>query len=103
MENVKFSPEYHCTCIWMKDNDVFKPIEYVKVPISRQLVDELETFDEKVFNIIDWDNPLGPSPMSFTEREQLYRLAKSLCQKVALELGKNYNVIDETDWMKPEE
>ena len=40
---------------------------------------------------------------SFTEREQLYRLAKSLCQKVALELGKNYNVIDETDWMKPEE
>ncbi|MBQ8194821.1 MAG: hypothetical protein IJZ47_05580 [Oscillospiraceae bacterium] len=101
MIDVRFYPEYFCTSLQLK-KDIFLPTEYKNLPLSEQLISELEKLDEEIMNVIDWGDPGGESPMSFEERERLYEFAKELCHKVENELGENYNVIDCSDWLKPE-
>lgn len=104
MIDVKFLPEYFATSVWIKSKDIFKPIgEYNRLPLSEQLIKELEKFDDAVMDILDWSNPGGESPMSFEERRDLYELAKDLCRRVQDELGGDYNVIDRTGWLEPKE
>ncbi len=104
MIDVKFLPEYFATSVWIKSKDIFKPIgEYNRLPLSEQLIKELEKFDDAVMGTLDWDNPGGESPMSFEERRNLYELAKNLCKKLQDELGNDYNVIDCTDCLEPKE
>lgn len=104
MIDVKFLPEYFTTSVWIKLEDIFVPVEeYDKLPLSEQLIKELEKFDDAVMDILDWSNPGGKSPMSFEERRNLYELAENLCRRVQDELGGDYNVIDRTGWLKPKE
>ncbi len=104
MINIKFLPEYFATSVWIKSKDVFVPIgEYNRLPLSEQLIKELEKFDDAVMDILDWSNPGGESPMSFEERMDLYELSKDLCKKVQDELGGDYNVTDCTGWLEPKE
>ncbi len=104
MVDVKFLPEYFATSVWIKSEDIFVPIgKYDKLPLSEQLIKELEKFDDAVMGILDWSNPGGESPMSFEERKDLYELSKNLCKRVQDELGGDYNVIDRTGWLEPKE
>ncbi len=102
MIDVRFHPEYCTTSLQIKE-DIFLYTEYKNLPLSERLIAELEKLDNEIMNVIDWDNPGGESPMSFEEREKLYKSAKELYQKIKEELGENYNVIDCCDWLNPKD
>ena len=101
MIDVRFHPEYFITSLTIKE-DIFLRTEYKKLPLSEQLIAELESLDREIANVIDWDNPGGESPMTYEESKKLYEFAKALCIKAQEELGENYNVIDCSDWLNPD-
>ena len=102
MIDVRFHPEYFTTSLAIKE-DIFLRTEYKNLPLSEQLIAELEKLDRGIANVIDWDNPGGESPMTYEEQKELYEFAKDLCKKVQEELGENYNVIDCSDWLNPDD
>lgn len=101
---IKFMPEYYTTSLWAVNKtalDQFNtPIQYTDIALSLELIKRLETFDDNIMNIIDWNNPVGESPMNFEEREFLYQEALILLEEIRKELGKNFEVINYLDWIK---
>ncbi len=103
MIDVRFHPEYCCTSIHIK-SDIFLPVEdYKDLPLSEQLIAELERLDDRVMDVIDWSNPGGESPLTYEERKELYQFAQSIYQKIKEELGDDYNVVgDCSGWLNPD-
>ena len=50
--------------------------------------------------LIDWDNPGGESPLSYDEREALWKQGQILLEEIRIELGEDFEVTDESDWIK---
>lgn len=103
---IRFDPEYFATSLWTVSDsarDEFGcDIAYEKLPLSKQLVERLEKFDDKVMDIIDWSEPNGDSPMTIEERRALYREGQELMVAVIDELGSDFEVIDCLDWINPD-
>lgn len=104
---IRFLPDYSCTSLWPDNekarSDFKMPIEYTELNLSAELIQRLETFDDRIMDIIDWSNPAGPSPLSKEERIQLYNDGKQLLELVRKELGDNFEVLDKLDWIYPKE
>lgn len=102
---IRFMPEYHATSLWpVSENayaDLGTPIAYKTVGLSADLIERLETFDEHILTMIDWDDPGGDCPLTNEERTRLYQEGTALLQMVRTELGTAYEVIDALDWIKP--
>ena len=104
---LRFNPDYNCTSLWPEDEEAIKrfdlgPIDYEDLELSKDLIVELEKFDESVMTILDWNNPGGPSPLSKAERLAIYDNGKVILEKVRKELYPDYEVIDQLDWVKTE-
>lgn len=103
MIDVRFYPEYCCTSIQIK-SDIFLPVEdYKDLPLSEQLIAELERLDDRVMDVVDWSNPGGESPLTYEEQKELYQFAQIIYQKIKEELGDGYNVVDDcSGWLNPD-
>ena len=44
---------------------------------------------------LDWDNPAGPTPWSLEECERFNLAARTLLQRLRVQLGSDYEVVDE--------
>lgn len=104
---IRFMPEYTAPSLWPVNRaahaDFGIPIHYDQVGLSDALTKKLEAFDHKIMGIIDWNDPAGKSPMTPEERKALYQEGKRLMQETIQELGEDFEVIDELDWIKGEE
>lgn len=103
---IRFDPEYFATSLWSVSDsaksDFGYNIAYEKLELSEELIKRLERFDNRVMNIIDWSDPKNDSPMTPDEQRQLYRDGKQLLAEVSAELGSEFEVLDNLDWIDPD-
>ena len=99
---LKFLPEYQCTCLWKMEKDIYTPVvSYAELGLPLDLIASLEAFDLAIMNIIDWDDPSGPSPLTIEERLTLYHTGLALYEKVNAFLKEDYNMSNHLDWINP--
>lgn len=100
---LRFMPEYYATSLWAQDQktkDVYGyEISYQSLGLSKPLIEALEAYDEKILSLIDWKDPAGPSPMNQDERKALYEKGLSLMDDIEKELGNDFQIIDESQWI----
>ena len=46
------------------------------------------------------NNPGGESPLSFEKREVIWKKGQLLLEELRIELGEDFEVTDESDWIK---
>ena len=101
---IKFMPEYNATSLWSVSDSAYEDlgigIKYKRLNLSEELIEKLEKFDESIMGLIDWDNPGGESPLSYDEREALWKQGQILLEEIRIELGEDFEVTDESDWIK---
>ena len=97
-------PEYNATSLWAVSDSAYEDlgigIKYKRLNLSEGLIEKLEEFDESIMGLIDWDNPGGESPLSYDERETLWKQGQILLEEIRIELGEDFEVTDESDWIK---
>ena len=102
-----FGPEYDAASLWSRNQAAydafgFGGISYEKLPLSGGLVRLLEQFDSHCLGIIDWSDPGKGDIRPQSEAEEYYLTGLRLLELVRAELGGDYEVLDELDWIKPE-
>jgi len=101
---IKFMPEYNATSLWAVSDSAYEElginIKYEKVKLSSDLHERLVKFDERIFELVDWDNPGGESPLTAEERTSIWDEGQLLLERIRTELGDDYEVVDELGWIK---
>lgn len=101
---IKFMPEYNATSLWAVSNSAYEDlgigIKYKKLKLSKDLIDKLELFDERIMGLIDSENPGGESPLSSEERESIWNEGQLLLERIRAELLDEFEIIDESGWIK---
>lgn len=101
---IRFSPDYGATSLWPVNEEAKKcfsmPIKYEELLISDSLKMGLEKFDNCVMNTIDWNNPGNQSLISGEEVQMIYENGLKLIQLLREELGHEYEIIEDFDWIK---
>lgn len=100
---LRFMPEYYATSLWAGDTqteDIYGyEVSYSSLELSKKLIQKLEAYDEKILSLIDWKDPAGPSPVNQGERKALYELGLSLMEDIKKELGNDFQIINEAQWI----
>lgn len=101
-----FSPEYFETSLWSKNqaaDDAFGwgPVEYEKLPLSKELVKMLKMFDNNTVGILDWSDPGKGDIRPRDEAEEHYLTGVKLMEMVRAELGDEFEILDGLAWIKP--
>lgn len=103
---IRMLPEYMATCLWpVSDNaydDLGIPIDYETLHLSEKLTEELKRIDDDVLDIVDWSDPHNESSMSKEERYELLNRGKKLLELIRAELGPDFDVQDDLDWIVAE-
>lgn len=101
---IRFMPEYFATSLWAKSDSAYEDlginIKYEEVNLSADLIERLNAFDDSILEIIDWNNPGGESPLSHEKREVIWKKGQLLLEELRIELGEDFEVTDESDWIK---
>ena len=101
---IKFMPEYNATSLWAVSDSAYEDlgigIKYKKLNLSEELIEKLEKFDDCIMGLIDWGNPGGESPLSSEERESIWNEGQLLLVRIRAELIDDFEIIDESDWIK---
>lgn len=101
---IKFMPEYNATSLWSVSDSTYEDLgielNYKKLNLSDGLIEKLEKFDKRIMGLIDWGNPAGESPLSEEEREFIWDEGQLLLERIRTELIDDFEVIDESDWIK---
>jgi hypothetical protein len=88
-------------CIWSKNskarNKYGYPVTNEDLPISKELISELNDLEIRYSRSLDWDDPRSAAPWSIEERESFRIDAHKACEKLAEELGDEYLVFDDVD------
>ena len=85
-----FNPEYSATSLWDINGE---NLPYKQLPLSLELIEQLEKFDESIFEIIN--------DISVSKKSEIYENGLRLFKLVLLELGDKYEIIELLDWIKP--
>lgn len=93
--------EHGGICLWsVNDNAKIKfgyPIDNDKLPIPKDLVDELYALEEEYHGYLDWDYPPNPSPWTSVQKHVFKNRANVAYFKLLSELGNDFEVINEID------
>ena len=84
-----FNPDYSATSLWDINGE---NLPYKHLPLSLELIKQLEKFDESIFEIIN-DN-------SVSKKCEIYENGLKLFKLVMFELGDKYEVVELLDWIK---
>ena len=100
---LRFMPEYYATSLWAQDQateDIYGyEISYQSLGLSKALIEALEAYDEKILSLIDWKDPAGPFVIHKDERKALYENGLSLLEDIKKELGNDFQIINESQWI----
>ena len=88
-----FSPEYSVTSLSDEKGAYFTT--YEGFPLSPELINELEEFDESIWEFL-------PDRHATQQRlEEIYENGLRLYRRVVKELGDEYEVIELLNWINP--
>ncbi|MCL1990096.1 MAG: hypothetical protein FWG67_04315 [Defluviitaleaceae bacterium] len=95
---LRFYFEHGGICIWGINNATKEQygyaIEHTVLPISQALKDELNALEEEYANYLDWDDPLGPSPWSESQKVHFLEKSNLAYEKLKYELSLEFEVIN---------
>lgn len=98
---LKYWFEHGGTCIWSMNDDARNKFGYAinneELPISKTLVNELYALETEYHSYLDWDYPPSPSPWTEEQKNDFTNRANDLYIKLKLELGSNFEIINEID------
>ncbi|WP_028515191.1 hypothetical protein [Ruminococcus flavefaciens] len=104
---LSFSPDYFTTSLWSSNKETMNVfgcgIQYDILPLSEELVKKLEEFDDGCIGILDWDDLGKGDVRPLDEQIAYYETGKKLLELVRQELGEEFEVEDNLDWIKPED
>lgn len=88
-------------CLWSV-NDLAKrkfnyPIENCELPISKSLGEEIDRLIVEYDTSLNWDYPPDPSPWTTEQRNDFKYRANIAYQKLLLELGDEFEILNEID------
>lgn len=99
MYELRFWFEHGGICLWGMNSAAREKygyaIESSLLPISNDLLNELNTLEEIYATYLDWDYPPNPSPWTEAEKREFIERANSVHEKLCKELGKDYFVKNE--------
>ena len=98
---LKYWFEHGGACLWSA-NDAAKEefgyaIDNERLPISKELVSELELLENEYYGYLDWEYPPDPSPWSTEQKIGFVNRANKLYMKLLSELGSDFEIINEVD------
>jgi hypothetical protein len=98
---LKYWFEHEGICLWSaNDNARSKygyPIDNDKLPISKNLIDELYALEEEYHGYLDWDYPPNLSPWTAEQKQDFKNRANDKYFKLVSELGSDFEVINQID------
>lgn len=93
--------EHGGTCLWSDNQRAVNKYGYAvsneELPISKALVDELNALETEYHGYLNWDDPTSPSPWSEIQKQDFINSANAVYQKLLLELGEEFEVINQVD------
>ncbi len=73
------------------------PVDNEMLPISKDLIMELNDLENIYHGYLDWDCPSNPSPWTYEQKQDFINRANVAYQRLKLELGSDCKVINEID------
>ena len=90
---LRFSFDYGGFCLWANDG----AIEPNALPISQELIDEINSLCDEFDTSLDWEYPPDPSPWTKEEWYDFFKRSKLIYEKLEKELGADYELISELE------
>ena len=90
---LRFSFDYGGFCPWANDG----AIEPNALPISQELIDEINSLCDEFDTSLDWEYPPDPSPWTKEEWYDFFKRSKLIYEKLEKELGADYELISELE------
>jgi len=93
---LRFWFEHGGTCLWGM-NDYAKrkygyQIKNNALPISEDLMQELNTMEIEYSTYLDWADPINPSPWTIEHKKAFVTKADIIYKKLVTELGAEYDI-----------
>lgn len=96
---LRFWFEHGGTCIWAKNEAAKQKYGYAitnsSLPISKNLIEQLNALEDEYHSYLDWEEPRNPSPWSQKQKEDFIKRANDVLEQLRLDLGRDYEVIND--------
>lgn len=93
--------EHGGICLWSVNenakNKFGYPIDNDKLPVSKDLIDELYALEKEYHSYLDWDYPPNPSPWTIEQKYNFKNRANAAYWRLLSELGSDFEIINEID------
>jgi hypothetical protein len=98
---LKYWFEHGGICLWSVNENAKErfdyPIENHILPISEELVEELDNLEVEYKGYLNWNDPLAPSPWTPKQKNDFRTKANETFDKLIIELGSDFEVINKID------
>ncbi len=98
---LKYWFEHGGTCLWSANQlarDKFGyAIDNQELPISKALVDELYALETEYHGYLNWNDPVSPSPWTMIQKQDFINRSNAVFLKLLVELGEEFEVINDVD------
>ncbi len=87
---IRMSPDYSCELLW--DEETADYLELTSLPISPQLIQRMNLWQQAFENILDLDDPANSAFSSEQEEEDFESEGLAIAQQLQAELGFDYEI-----------
>lgn len=98
---LKYWFEHGGICLWSANENAKNrfdyPIENRLLPISEELIEELNNLEEEYKGYLNWSDPVAPSPWTQKQKDDFRKKANEVYYKLISELGSDFEVINKID------
>jgi hypothetical protein len=98
---LKYWFEHGGTCLWSANDAAKEDFDYAidneKLPISKELVRELDLLEKEYHGYLNWEYPPDPLPWSTEQKVDFKNRANMLYLKILSELGSDFEIINDVD------
>jgi hypothetical protein len=98
---LKYWFEHGGTCLWSVNKNALDKYGYAitneDLPISKDLIEELYSLENKYQGYLNWEYPPDPSPWSPEQKQDFIIRATIVYHKLLFELGEDYGIINDLE------
>jgi hypothetical protein len=98
---LKYWFEHGGICLWSANDNARNkygyPINNDKLPISKELINELYALEEEYYGYLEWDYPPYPTPWTEEQMQNFKNRANAAYLTLVSELGSDFEVINQID------
>ncbi len=96
---LRFWFEHYGPCLWGMNIEAKKKYGYsirpCELPISKDLIQELDALEKEYHTYLNWDCPNEPSSWTAEHKEDFVSRATMTYDKLRMELGEEYEILNE--------